>query len=132
MEDIENMMKCRAIFLYSIGLLCDDVSILEDDQLNNLLHGFLINYLDSNFELFNLIYYLRKDEDGKLYVYEEEEWNDILFKNLECLARHDNKNIIKMYNEIGDNIVSRISELAKLFYEYVLILRDVKFVKIKS
>ena len=61
MEDIENMMKCRAIFLYNIGLLCDDVSILEDDRLNYLLHGFLENYLKDNFEIFNLIYYFRKD-----------------------------------------------------------------------
>ena len=132
MEDLENMMKCRAIFLYSIGLLCDDVSILEDERLNYLLHGFLENYLNDNFEIFNLIYYFRKDEVGNLCIYEEEEWTDMLYKYLGYLAGHDNKKIIKMYDDIGNDVVSRISDLARLFYDYVMVLRNMSLVKVRS
>ena len=132
MEDIENMMKCRAIFLYSIGLLCNDISLLEDERLNYLLHGFLENYLKDNFEIFNLIYCFKKDQDGNLRIHEEAEWTDMLYKYLGYLARHDNKRIIKMYDDIGTKVVNKISELAKLFYEYVFMLRDMSLVKIKS
>ncbi len=132
MEDIENMMKCRAIFLYSIGLLCDDVSMLEDERLNYLLHGFLENYLNDNFEIFNLIYYFKKDEGGNLCIYEEEEWTNMLYKYLGYLARRDNKKIIKMYDDVGYDVVKRISDLARLFYEYVIVLRDMSLVKVRS
>ena len=131
MEDIENMMKCRAIFLYSIGLL-NDVSILEDERLNYLLHGFLENYLKDNFEIFNLIYCFKKNENGNLCIYEEEDWTDILYKYLGYLAAHDNKNIIKMYNDVGVDIVNRISDLVGLFYGYVMVLRDMSLVKVRS
>ena len=132
MQDIENMMKCRAIFLYSIGLLCDDVSMLEDERLNYLLHGFLENYLNDNFEIFNLIYYFKKDEGGNLCIYEEEEWTNMLYKYLGYLARRDNKKIIKMYDDVGYDVVKRISDLARLFYEYVIVLRDMSLVKVRS
>ena len=132
MEDIENMMKCRAIFLYSIGLLCDAVSMLEDERLNYLLHGFLENYLNDNFEIFNLIYYFKKDEGGNLCIYEEEEWTNMLYKYLGYLARRDNKKIIKMYDDVGYDVVKRISDLARLFYEYVIVLRDMSLVKVRS
>ena len=131
MEDIENMMKCRAIFLYSIGLL-NDVSILEDERLNYLLQGFLENYLKDNFEIFNLIYCFKKDENGNLCIYEEEEWTDILYKYLGYLAAHDNKNIIKMYDDVGIDIVDRITYLVELFYGYVMVLRDMSLVKVRS
>ena len=131
MEDIENMMKCRAIFLYSIGLL-NDVSILEDERLNYLLHGFLENYLKDNFEIFNLIYCFKKNEYGNLCIYEEEEWTDILYKYLGYLATHDNKNIIKMYDDVGIDIVNRITNLVQLFYGYVMVLRDMSLVKVRS
>jgi hypothetical protein len=132
MEDIENMMKCRAIFLYSIGLLCDDVSMLEDERLNYLLHGFLENYLNDNFEIFNLIYYFKKDEGGNICIYEEEEWINMLYKYLGYLARRDNKKIIKMYDDVGYDVVKRISDLARLFYEYVIVLRNMSLVKVRS
>ena len=131
MEDIENMMKCRAIFLYSIGLL-NDVSILEDERLNYLLQGFLENYLKDNFEIFNLIYCFKKDENGNLCIYEEEEWTDILYKYLGYLASHDNKNIIKMYDDVGIDIVNRITNLVELFCDYVMVLRDMSLVKVRS
>lgn len=132
MKDIENMMKCRAIFLYSIGLLCDDVSILEDDRLNYLLHGFLENYLKDNFEIFNLIYYFKKDENGNLCIYEEEEWNLILYKYLGYFSNKDNRNVIKMYDDIGADVVNRISDLVRLFYDYVMVLRNMSLVKVRS
>ena len=132
MEDIENMMKCRAIFLYNIGLICDDVTILEDDRLNYLLHCFLENYLNDNFEIFNLIYCFRKDDDGNLCIYEEEEWTNTLYKYLGYFAMRDNKKIIKMYDDLGNDIVNRIGKLTEQFYDYVKILKDMSLVKVRS
>ena len=132
MKDIENMMKCRAIFLYSIGLLCDDTKILEDERLNYLLHGFLENYLKDNFEIFNLLYFFKNDENGTLCIYEEEEWTNILYKYLGYLLSKDNKNIIKMYDEIDYDVVNKISDLAHLFYGYVMVLNEMSLVKVRS
>ena len=132
MEDIENMMKCRAIFLYSIGLLLNDISIIYDNRLDYLLRSFLDNYLKDNFDIFNVLYYLKKDENGNIYIYEEEEWTGMLYEYLWYLSIHDNKKIIKMYDDVGNNVVKKISDLVGLFYDYVMILRDMSFVKVKS
>lgn len=132
MEDIENMMKCRAIFLYSIGLLLDDISIIYDNRFDYLLRSFLDNYLKDNFDIFNVLYYLKKDENGNIYIYEEEEWTGMLYEYLWYLSIHDNKKIIKMYDDVGNNVVKKISDLVGLFYDYVMILRDMSLVKVKS
>ena len=132
MEDIENMMKCRAIFLYDIALLCNDVTILENENLDYLLPDFIKNYLKDNFEIINLIYCLRKDKQGNLCIYEESDWQVILLKYLKYFSTKNDGMLIKIFNDIGDDIVSRINRLAELFYEYVLTLRDISLVKIKS
>ena len=132
MEDIDTMMKCRAIFLYDIALLCDDIEMLKDERIDYLLHGFMKNYLKDNFQIFNLIYYFKKDNNGNLCIYEENEWQELLFKYLGYFSNNNDLMIRKIFNDVGGNIVNEINKLAELFYEYVFVLRDMRLVKIKS
>ena len=118
MKDINKMMKCRAIFLYSIGLIYEDFSILNDERLSILLESFLDDFVESNFESLNLIYYFKSDNEDNLYVYEEEEWHQLLTKYLNYFAYKDTKNIIKIYDEIGKDNIDKINYLVELFYRY--------------
>ena len=131
MKDIDMMMKCRAIYLYNIGLIYEDFSILTDENFKILLNNFLENYIESNYKIFNLIYYFQVDGDN-LSVIEKEEWNDILNKYLNLFAIHDNKNIIKMYDDVGYENITKINELVSLFYNYVLIVNDMNKLRIRS
>ena len=56
----------------------------------------------------------------------------ILYIILEKIAKHDDKNIIKMYDDVGIDIVNRITDLVELFYGYVMVLRDMSLVKVRS
>ena len=110
------MLKCRAIFLESIATLTDE-TIIFDENLGELLSGFFDSYIRGNFDKFSLIYAF-KLEKGKLVIQEEDEWELELYRYLKYFLVHDDKNIIKLYNDVGMDAVNKISELAEMFYSY--------------
>ena len=129
-KDIDKMIKCRAIFLQSIASM-NGSGIVMDEAFNSLLEGFTNSYLKGNFDKFSLIYCF-KIEKGKVVIHEEEEWGNILRHYLNFYLYHDDKNIIKLYDDVGLEAVDKISELVELFYEYIRILSDKRISRIKS
>ena len=117
MKDIDKMLKCRALFLQSIATLYGD-SIMFDDNLRYLLAGFYNSYIRGNFNKFCLIYCF-KIKDGMVVIHEEDEWVESLNRYLNYFLIGDNKNIIKLYDDIGYENVEKISELAEMFYNYI-------------
>ena len=131
MDNIDLMIKRRALFLETIiGI---DNGIMDDAEgFGMLLNGFVQSYMDEYYDLFNLLYVFEKNDEGKLQIYEEDEWAIPLYKYLSYFNANDSKNIIKLYNEIGSETVDKISQLVELFQEYLSILFDNRVIKIKS
>ena len=131
MDIVDDMIKRRALFLITITEIYDN--IFEDaESFGILLNGFLENYINDYFDLFNLIYIFRKDETGELTLYEEDEWAELLFKYLNYFKVNDTKNIIKLYDDIGAFDVDRITILAESFGNYIALISDRNVYKIKS
>ena len=131
MKNIKKMIECRALFLQSIAYLNHD-NIELDDNFNLILEGFLENYFQGLEESFNLIYYFDIDDDGNLMVREEEEWVLELNKYLNYFRNNDNDKVKKLYDDIGYYNINKISELANLFMEYIIILKDMTMSKIRN
>ena len=74
MKDIDKMLKCRALFLQSIAYLMGD-NLVPSEEFSLLLESFMGNYLEDNYDKFNLIYYFTQDEDGNLAVAEDSDWD---------------------------------------------------------
>ena len=84
------------------------------------------------FDLFNLIYVFESDEEGQVQIHEEDEWAIPLYKYLNYFNVNDSKSIIKLYDDIGNEDVDKITKLVELFNEYLMILFDNRVIKIKS
>ena len=104
-KDITKMLKCRAIFLQSLATLNNGI-IRFDETLDSLLDGFFDSYIRGNFDKFSLIYYFQH-EKGKLVIHEEDEWELELFKYLNYFLYQDDKNILKLYNDVGMEAVNK-------------------------
>ena len=131
MKDIDEMLKCRALFLQSIAYLMGD-NLVPSEEFSLLLESFMGNYLEDNYDKFNLIYYFTQDEDGNLAIAEDEDWDIKMDKYLGYFRDRDSKNISKLYDDIGDININKISRLAELFWEYVMILYDMNNSKIRN
>ena len=131
MKDIEKMLKCRALFLQSIAYMTGS-NLKMDEAFNDLLEGFMENYLEDNYDKFNLIYYFSSDEEGNLTFVEEPVWFEEMNKYLKYFKDGDNDKVIKLYDDIGPEDVDKISYLTELFWMYVTILNDMGRSKIKS
>ena len=130
-KKVDMMMKCRSIFLYNIGLIYEDFTLLDNEYLYVLLKGFLEDFIESNFDTFNLIYYFKMDGND-LIIYEEPEWLEILDKNLDYLRNHDVNNINKLYDDVGYKKIAKLTELVTLFYSYVMTLNDMNKARIRN
>ena len=131
MKDVCKMLKCRALFLQSVAYMMQD-NINMDDRFMTLLEGFMENYLEDNYDEFNLIYYFTQDEDGNLAVVEEPEWYLEVLKYVNYFRNSDNDKVIKLYDDIGFENVDKISHLAKIFWIYVMALNDMNKHRVRS
>jgi len=112
------IIKCRTLFIYSLSLLYGGY-LGFDDELNFILYNFLLEHFYDYFDMFELIFHFEKEENGDIYLCEKDEWFD---KTNNYLKYFNNKNyrmISNLYNEIGTGNVTKISELATLFCDYV-------------
>jgi hypothetical protein len=144
MKNIDRMLKCRAIFIYNIGLIFDDFSFIFSEELAILLEGFLNDYFGgvivrskdgtvmNNYEAFNLIYYFTSDENDNLMVMEEPEWDIKLNEYLEFFLKGNKEKVLKIYDEIGYEDIDKITELVSLFKAYVLALNDMYKLRVRS
>jgi len=123
---MENILKCRALYLRSIALLFRSALVIDDTFLG-ILDNFLENYYFSYPDMFNLIYSF-KEEDNKEENAERD--NLLLKKYLFDLTVNDKA--IKLYDEIGIDNVNKISILAEIFYEYYYEVMDIGNVRIRS
>ncbi len=131
MKDIEKMLKCRALFLQSIAYMTGS-NLEMDEAFNDLLEGFMENYLEDNYDKFNLIYYFSSDEEGNLTFVEEPVWFEEMNKYLKYFQNGNHDKVIKLYDDIGSENVDKISHLAKIFWIYVMALNDMNKHRVRS
>ena len=129
-KDVTKMLKCRAIFLQSLATLNNGI-IRFDETLDSLLDGFFDSYIRGNFDKFSLIYCFQL-EKGKLVIHEEDEWELELYRYLNYFLYQDDKKILKLYDDVGDESIDKISELAEMFYQYIDELYSMKTYTLKS
>ncbi len=130
-KKVDMMIKCRSIFLYNIGLIYEDFSIINNEYLYFLLDGFLKDFIDSNFETFNLLYYFTIDGDN-LVINEEDKWKESLDNYLNDLINNNVDKIAKIYDDVGYKNITKITELVLLFYNYVTTLNDMNKLRIRN
>ena len=132
MDKIDLMIKRRALFLTNVIALYN--GIMDDaESFGMLLNGFSESYMEEYFDLFSLIYVFEKNEDGKLQIHEVDEWAISLYKYLNYFTIGDNKNIIKLYDDVGQEDVDKITCLVELFIDYInLLYQDNYELRLKS
>ena len=112
--------KYMAILFYGISLYTGKEIAIEDENFKQLLLGFIMNYYLSNRELMNEIFDI-KYQEGKGFTYR------IDYKEVEkygCLLYDEPRKFCQLYDEVGDEKVKEITDLACLFCQYVEIIDD--------
>lgn len=131
MKKIDKMLKCRALFLQGVAYLANE-NLDLDENFNLLLQNFLENYYIGNEEYFNLIYYFDIDEAGNLNVMEDPAWSETLSEYLGYFNNGNSEAVKKIYDDIGQEDVNKISILTEQFVNHILILKDMNNNRIKS
>ena len=131
MKKIDKMLKCRALFLQGVAYLANE-NLNLDENFNLLLQNFLENYYIGNEEYFNLIYYFDIDEEGNLKVIEDPTWSETLSEYLGYFNNGNSEAVKKLYDDIGQEDVNKISILTEQFVNHILILTDMNNNRIKS
>ena len=121
-KDYDLMMKCRAIFVRSFAVLVDG-DYQYDNRFELLLKYFFDSYIYIVPEIFDIIYDVRVNDIGDKYIYEDETMKKLFLKSL--IDANSNYNLAKMCDEVGQDKVNLMSNLAELFYEYVMQIADV-------
>lgn len=131
MKKIDKMLKCRALFLHGVAYLTN-VNLDLDENFNLLLQNFLENYFVGNEEYFNLIYYFDIDEAGNLKVMEDPAWSETLSEYLGYFNNGNSEAVKKLYDDIGQEDVNKISILTEQFVNHIIVLNDMNNNRIKS
>ena len=115
---------CRAIFVSSINIY-NGYSLDVDENFFNSLHSFcndlLINDSKKYIDDIDLVIFF-KYENKKLKAFESEDTIKNLFNVLEKI--HTYEDLIKLYDEVGQEVVDRISNLAMMYLEYMDLMYD--------
>jgi len=119
MKNINYMMKCRVLFLHSVDIFLSD-KVYSGNYIYELLDDFLNEYYFDYYELFDLIYCFKKDENGIISVYEEEKWQEIFLDYLDYLIASEDDFLKQMYRDIKFADIEKISKLVELFYQYIV------------
>lgn len=125
--------KCRAAFIYTLGIYTNQNIKLNDDLLSSI-HCFCNDLLkeDTNkyIDLVDTIIYF-KFENRKFKSFETDETKSDLYNLLEAITSY--KTLVKIYDDIGYENVEKISQLAIMFVNYLNSFLDVPYYKeIKS
>lgn len=131
MKKIDKMLKCRALFLQGVAYLTNE-NIDLDENFNLLLENFIENYFIGNEEYFNLIYYFDIDEEGNLKVMEDPAWSETLSEYLGYFNNGNSEAVKKIYDDIGQEDVNKISILTEQFVNHIIVLNDMNNNRIKS
>lgn len=123
---MDYMLKCRALYLRSIALLFRSRLVVDNDFLI-ILDNFLEKHYWDYKEMFDLIYSF-DDDDNK----DENTLRDNLLLKKYLLEFTISDKAIKLYEDIGFENISMISELACLFCEYYYELLDIGNIRVRS
>ena len=112
--------KYMALFFHTISLWKNDIIAVESDEFKELLLGFIMNYYVGNEELFNKIFDI-KYAGGNRFSYK------INYDEVMKYAMYDYnpKKLCRLYDEIGDDMIEKITLLAEAFCQYENIINDI-------
>lgn len=119
MDKYDFKTKCRALFLVSLSML-EGQEIEVDEKFFNSLNSFTRDMMTYNPIYFNeleLILYYRKSEKHKLTIYENEKTIQDLYNIIDEIK--GKKELLKLYDSLGQKIVDRISNLVTLYTKYL-------------
>ena len=132
MKEFDLKTKCRAIFITSVNV-CYDFNVELDGNFFNTLHAFAKELLSIDntkyIEYLNLILYFRY-RDGKVESYEDEETIKELFDIIDTI--HTFNDVSKLYDEVGQDKVDKITELTNLFISYEDYINQIPVYPIKQ
>ena len=124
--------KCRAIFINSICLYYDYENEI-DENLFNSIHNFAKELLTINpskyLEYLDLILYF-KLENHEFKPIETEETVASLFNILDTI--HSFNDMVKLFDDVGQKNVDKITELANLYLSYSTYLESIPIIPIKQ
>ena len=106
--------KYMAAFFYGVSLYTGELVAIGDEDFNQMLQGFIMNYYPTHYKLINKIFDVRYTKE-KGYFYRID-YNKIL--KYGTLLWTNPKEFNKMYDEIGWENIEEISDLAWLFGRY--------------
>ena len=121
--DIDYMLKCRAIFIFSFGCLVDDL-ISVDNEFNYLIANFIEDNLETYFDSLSLMYYFYEDDNYRMCPYDDVNWYDKMFDYLDYFNYKNSIKIAKLYDDVGIENVDKLTILASQFYDYVVKLNS--------
>ncbi len=132
MKNFDLKTKCRAIFINTICLYYNyDIEL--DENLFNNIHRFAEELLtiDSSkyLDYLNLILYFQID-NHKFKPIETEETLTNLFSILDTIRSLKDMN--KLFDDVGQEKVDIITELASLFFKYTSYLDSIPVIPIKQ
>ena len=108
-------MEYFVMFLNSISILERASIEIEDFEFKQIINGFIENFYFENKEIMNKVFNIHATEDGKIVPLidysDAERFGNVFYENPKLFA--------KMYDDIGDKDVDKITFLAKDFLFYV-------------
>ncbi|MBR7042365.1 MAG: hypothetical protein IKI04_02570 [Bacilli bacterium] len=110
--------KYMALFFHTVSMWKNEIITIETDEFKQLLLNFIMNYYDSNKELFDKIFNIKRV--GSKYSYSID-YNEVMKY---AMYIYEPKKLCKLYDEIGDDMIVNITDLAWLFCQYESIIND--------
>ena len=130
-RDIDYMMKCRALFFYSVNVMCG-AAISFDDNLKSIFNEFVKKNIRFYNYTLNLMLWFEITPENILKVHEEDEWYPLYDEYMRSLNHGNINTLRRIYADIGDVNVDLISRMAEGFLNYIYEINSSNYVKIKQ
>ncbi len=118
MNEFDYRTKCRCIFILTMDLLEGIDTEIDMDFFNQLRYFFNEKFkedFNTYYKYSKLLLYISINH-GKVEAYENEKTINDLYRLMNIVNNQDN--LLKLYNEIDQNDINIISELATEFIEF--------------
>ena len=120
MDDIQ--CKYMAVFYYGVSLYTGETIGIQDNEFNQLLLGFITNYYTKYYKIMDKVFDIRYSKE-RGYSYRINYDKIVKYGNL---VENDPRKFCQMYDEVGQEMVDKITDLACEFCKYVEIVNDMK------
>ena len=111
--------KYMALFFHTVSMFRNEILDVGTEEFEQELFTFIMNYYENDSELFNKVFGIIPDGNGG-YTYELDYEGIMKY----AMYIYNPKKIASLYDEIGNDMVEKITDLAELYWHYELIIDD--------